>query len=150
MTCFASVIDQKAGSIRYVSCGHTAPYLLRATAERAELHALVGRGNPLGTGETGERAEEGRYKVVERTLAPGDLVVWYTDGVIDAQDPAGKPFGDRRLQHLLRRLERTRVVPVGVHDTLQASLAAHRAGQPLADDETVVVAQLGVVAGVAP
>jgi sigma-B regulation protein RsbU (phosphoserine phosphatase) len=139
MTCFASVIDQKANTIRYVSCGHTAPYVLRSGAEKPELQALVGRGNPLGSGAPAVD----RYKVLERTLDPGDLVVWYTDGVIDAKDPSGKPFGDRRLQQLLRRLSAS--AAVGVHDALHASLAAHRAGQPLADDETVVVAQLGAV-----
>jgi serine phosphatase RsbU (regulator of sigma subunit) len=62
--------------------------------------------------------------------------------VIEAQDPAGTAFGDRRLQHLLRRLDRSRLTPAKVHDLVHSGVAAHRAGQPLADDETVVVAQL--------
>lgn len=131
MTCFSSILDPSARTISYVSCGHTAPYLVRGL----ELHALVGRGNLLGVGvPTAPR-------VLQRPFEPGDLVVWYTDGVIEAQDPAGKPFGDRRLQHLLKKLDRSRLTPQAVHDVIQAGVAAHRAGHPLADDETVVVAQ---------
>lgn len=139
MTCFAAVLDPARRDLAYVSCGHTAPYLCRAGAApdaAVELHALVGRGNPLGSGVPSPP------RVARRSLEPGDLVVWYTDGVIEAQDPAGRPFGDRRLQHLLKRLDRQRLSPVSVHELVQASVAAHRAGRPLADDETVVVAQL--------
>lgn len=132
MTCFASILDPAGQTISYVSCGHTAPYLVRGL----ELHALVGRGNLLGIGVPAAA------KVLQRPFEPGDLVVWYTDGVIEAQDPGGKPFGDRRLQHLLKKLDRSRVAPQAVHDVIQAGVAAHRAGHPLGDDETVVVAQL--------
>ncbi|HEY5938346.1 MAG TPA: SpoIIE family protein phosphatase [Kofleriaceae bacterium] len=138
MTCFAAIIDPAARDIRFVSCGHTAPYLCRSTDTAIELHALVARGNLLGVGVPATP------RVQQRALQAGDLVVWYTDGVIDAQDPAGKPFGDRRLQLLLKKLDRNRFGPLAVHDTVQAHVAAHRAGRPLADDETVVVGQLAV------
>jgi serine phosphatase RsbU (regulator of sigma subunit) len=166
MTCFAAVLDPAAKDLAYTSCGHTAPYLCRAAAGAGtaagpgagsaggsgswrsaegsgsgrsagvELHALVGRGNPLGAGVPSAP------RVHHRSLEPGDLVVWYTDGVIEAKDPAGRPYGDRRLQHLLKRLDRQRLVPTGVHELVQAGVSAHRAGTPLADDETVVVAQV--------
>lgn len=137
MTCFAAVLDPDAYEIRFVSCGHTAPYLCRPTDKAVELHALVGRGNPLGSGVPSVP------RVLQRSLQAGDLVVWYTDGVIEAKDPAGAPFGDRRLQHLLKRLEKKKLSPRQVHDLVQAGVTAHRAGHPLADDETLVVAQLG-------
>jgi len=136
MTCFAAILDAEASEVRFVSCGHTSPYLVRRTDKAVELHALVGRGNPLGAGVPAAP------RLLQRSIQAGDLLVWYTDGVIEAQDPAGTPFGDRRLQQMLRRLDHTRVSPAAVHDVVQASVAAHRAGHPLADDETVVVAQL--------
>jgi sigma-B regulation protein RsbU (phosphoserine phosphatase) len=137
MTCFAAVLDPDASEIRFVSCGHTAPYLCRPTDKAVELHALVGRGNPLGSGVPSVP------RVLSRPWQTGDLVVWYTDGVIEAKDPAGAPFGDRRLQHLLKRLDRKKLTPRQVHDLVQAGVTAHRAGHPLADDSTLVVAQLG-------
>ena len=146
MTCFASIIDARARTIAYVSCGHAAPYLCRPARgardrEAIELHALVGRGNPLGA------AAPATPKIHQKTLAAGDLIVCYTDGVIEAHDPGGTPFGDRKLQRLLRKVDPQRLAPQPVHDLIQSGVAAHRAGLPLADDETVVVAQL---AGGAP
>jgi sigma-B regulation protein RsbU (phosphoserine phosphatase) len=144
MTCFAAILDP-AGEIRFVSCGHPAPYLCRApeAAERSiDLHALVGRGNPLGTGAAAPRVQR-------RALQAGDLVVWYTDGVVEAQDPAGAAFGDRRLQHLLKKLDR-RLTPSAVHDLVLRGIAAHRAGRPPDDDETLVVAQLARIREAAP
>ena len=135
MTCFASILDPEARSISYVSCGHTTPYLCRANDHDLELQALVGRGNPLGG------ASQVAPKILERPLRAGDLLVWYTDGVIEAQDPGGEPFGDRRLQRMLRRLDRASLAPPAVHDVVHAGVAAHRAGRAREDDETLVVAQ---------
>ncbi len=134
MTCFAAILDPDAREIRFVSCGHTAPYLVRA-GDELELQALVGRGNPLGT--RGNVAA----KVLHKPLAAGDLVVWYTDGVIEAENAAGEAFGDRRLQRMLRRLDRAQLTPPAVHQALYAGVAAHRGVQPRGDDETLVVAQ---------
>jgi serine phosphatase RsbU (regulator of sigma subunit) len=137
MTCFAAILDPDAREIRFTSCGHTTPYLVRGgeKPEELELQALVGRGNPLGGG--GEVVA----KVLQKPLKAGDLVVWYTDGVIEAQDAGGEPFGDRRLQRMLRRLDRQNLTPPLVHDVLYAGIAAHRAGRSRSDDETLVVAQ---------
>jgi phosphoserine phosphatase RsbU/P len=158
MTCCAAILDPAGGEIRFVSCGHPAAYLCRigggdpdgsagpaaGKAQRGiQLHALVGRGNPLGAGPPGIRVQR-------RPLQAGDLVVWYTDGVVEAQDPSGAPFGDRRLQHLLKKLDRQRLTPPEVHDLVMRGVAAHRAGRPLADDETLVVAQVTSAASPAP
>jgi serine phosphatase RsbU (regulator of sigma subunit) len=144
MTCFAAIVDPRDREIRFVSSGHPAAYLCRATEKAIELHALVGRGNPLGA------AVPATARVQRRALEAGDLVVWYTDGVVDAQDPTGAAFGDRRLQHLLRKLDRQRLTPLAVHELVHRGVAAHRAGRPLADDETLVVAQLLPAAEAAP
>ncbi|MFT3696379.1 MAG: SpoIIE family protein phosphatase [Kofleriaceae bacterium] len=132
MTLFAAILDGKAEAISYVSCGHPAPYVCHRSTAGIELQALVARGNPLGAGSV-------RPKIAQRALRAGDLLVWYTDGVIEAQDPKGEPFGDRRLQRLLKKLDA--LVPANVHDLVHASVAAHRAGRPRNDDETLVVAQ---------
>jgi serine phosphatase RsbU (regulator of sigma subunit) len=136
MTCFAAIFDPTHREIRFVSCGHTTPYLCRlGDADALELHALVARGNPLGG------HAPATVKVHHKPLRAGDLVVWYTDGVIDAKDPTGRPFGDRTLQRMLKRLDRVHLAPVAVHDVIHAGVAAHRAGGARDDDETLVVGQ---------
>jgi serine phosphatase RsbU (regulator of sigma subunit) len=140
MTCFVAILDPVVGEIRFVSSGHAAPYLCRAESDDLgagiQLQALVGRGNPLGTGRSDPT------RVQRRPLEAGDLVVWYTDGVVEAQAPSGAAYGDRRLQHLLKKLDRQRLTPRTVHELVQRSVAAHRAGRPRSDDETLVIAQL--------
>jgi serine phosphatase RsbU (regulator of sigma subunit) len=140
MTCFAAILDPDAREIRFVSCGHTAPYLVRTGDKGIELAALVARGNPLGG------SVPPQPKVQQRSLEPGDVVVCYTDGVVEARDHAGKPYGDRRFQQLLRKLDRGKLAgktaALAVHDLVQAGIAAHRAGNALEDDETVVIAQV--------
>ncbi len=135
MTCFAAILDPDASEVRFVSCGHTSPYVCRAADDAIELTALVGRGNPLGGGSAPAP------KVQQRSLRAGDLVVWYTDGVIEAKDPAGEPYGDRRLQRMLRKLDRNQLTASAVHTVIHAAIAAHRGSRPRGDDETLVVAQ---------
>ena len=136
MTCFVAILDPARSEIRFVSCGHPSPYLCRTTDKAVELQVLVGRGNPLGTGVPTPP------RVLQRPIQAGDLVVWYTDGVTEAQNPAGVAFGDGKLQRLLKRIDRAHLTPPAVHDLVQGSLAAYRAGCPLNDDETIVVAQV--------
>ncbi len=141
MTCTAAIVDVKASELAFVSCGHTVPYLVRGRdGGGVDLHALVARGNLLGTGVPPVA------KVQQRPIQAGDLLVWYTDGVIDAIDPSGDAFGDRRLQRLLRKLEPAHLAPVAVHDRVHAAVTAHRAGRARADDETLVIARIGGVA----
>lgn len=135
MTCFAAILDPDAGEVRFVSCGHTSPYVCRSADQQIELTALVGRGNPLGGGSAPAP------KVQQKSLRAGDLVVWYTDGVIEAKDPAGEPYGDRRLQRMLRKLDRNQLTASAVHTVIHAAVAAHRGSRPRGDDETLVVAQ---------
>jgi serine phosphatase RsbU (regulator of sigma subunit) len=143
MTAAAGILDPAAGEIRFASCGHATPYLCRANPDGSvELHALVARGNLLGSGAAPIA------KIVQRPLQAGDLVVWYTDGVIEAPDPRGEAFGDRRLQRLLKKLDRAHLAPVAVHDRVHAAVTAHRAGRARADDETLVIAQVSQVAQV--
>ncbi len=137
LTCFVSLIDPRAGTISFANAGHTVPYLLRAgDGSELELHALVARGNPLGAGHTPTT------RTVQRQIQGGDVLVWYTDGLVECLDPDGKQFGDRRMQRLLRKLDPARLDPAAVHAAVAAAAAAHRGGRPHDDDMTLLVANL--------
>lgn len=93
-TMFFSLYDDASRTLRYVNCGHNPPVLLRATGsiERLEATATV-----LGL------FEEWDCCVGSRQLAPGDVLLIYTDGISEAApSPDAEEFGDNRL---IRKLE---------------------------------------------
>lgn len=146
LTCFAALVDPAAGEIRFANAGHVAPYVCRArpggpspAGDTIELSALVSRGNPLGAGAATVA------KLATRPFTRGDLVIWYTDGLIECHGADGKPFGDRRLQRVLRRLALDELDPVALQNRLAGELAAHLGGLPIDDDMTLVVARFDPV-----
>ena len=136
LTCFVAVLDPPKREVTFASAGHIPPYLCRAGGEGIDLSALVARGNPLGAGDSLVA------RVAVRPLVPGDLLVWYTDGLIEGRDASGQPFGDRRMQRLLRQLDPTHLEPTRVHEAIVAATTAHRGGLRHDDDVTLVVAQV--------
>lgn len=76
----------------YVNAGHNPPMLLR----RGEVHRLTGGGLPLGLfkGRT--------YELQHDKLEPGDLLLVFTDGVTEANDPDDNEFGEERLLEVVR------------------------------------------------
>ena len=79
--------------LRYVNCGHNPPLLLRANGK---LERLVATATVLGMFTDWE------CEVVEIALAPGDLLVMYTEGVSEAFNEAGEEFGEKRLLEVMR------------------------------------------------
>jgi serine phosphatase RsbU (regulator of sigma subunit) len=136
MTCFVALLDPGKREVQFASAGHVPPYLVRPGPEGIDLSALVARGNPLGSGDALVA------KVATRPLLPGDLLVWYTDGLIEGRDASGQPFGDRRMQRLLRQLDPAQLDPQGVHAAIVAATGAHRGAVRHDDDVTLVLAKV--------
>jgi serine phosphatase RsbU (regulator of sigma subunit) len=140
LTCFAAVVDPSRGEVHFANAGHVVPYVCRRSGEgdgaSIALTALVARGNPLGAGNAPVT------RAATRPIEPGDIVVWYTDGLVEARGADGNQFGDRRLQRALRRLDPARLDPTSVHAFLAAELAAHLGGLSPGDDMTLVVARI--------
>jgi serine phosphatase RsbU (regulator of sigma subunit) len=91
VTCLYAVLDPTTGRLRYANAGHNLPCV--ATADGVtELRA---RGMPLG-------AMPGmRYEENEIYLAPGESVLFYSDGLVEAHDPRGEMFGFPRLRKVV-------------------------------------------------
>ncbi len=86
-----ALLDPANGSLRYANAGHPA-MLLRTAGEVVELRA---RGMPLGL------FEEMEYEEKHAALAPGDFLLMYSDGLIEAHGPDGSMFGTERLKQKL-------------------------------------------------
>jgi sigma-B regulation protein RsbU (phosphoserine phosphatase) len=125
-TLFLAVVEGPAGRLRYVNAGHNTQFLLRAG--RAEPLSSSGRPPGLYPG--------GGYEERVAELAAGDSLFLFTDGLVEAEDEAGEPFGMARLEALLG-LNRSE----GLEQLLgriDGALRAHRGPLEAADDATMV------------
>lgn len=93
VTCLLAVLDPTSGHIRFANAGHSLPY--QHAGERVlELRAT---GMPLGL------MPGMKYDEQETVLAPGDSLLLYSDGLIEAHNPQGEMFGTPRLASLLSK-----------------------------------------------
>lgn len=93
-TTFFSIYDDDDRTLRYVNCGHNPPMLVRKSGdvERLEATATV-----LGL------FDDWDCSVAERQLAPGDVLVIYTDGISEAAPSEdAEEFGEQRLAQSVR------------------------------------------------
>jgi sigma-B regulation protein RsbU (phosphoserine phosphatase) len=126
MSIFYALLDPETGVLSYVSAGHPFPFIRREDGRIEEL----GRGGlPLGMREN-LRPETGMAE-----LQPGDLLVFYTDGLAEAVDPASSAFSYERIADLLR----TGGAPWSIHDRILAAFDSHIGDEPLRDDLTLLV-----------
>jgi sigma-B regulation protein RsbU (phosphoserine phosphatase) len=128
VTVFFGVLDLGSGELRYVNAGHNPPVHVGA----AGLRLLPRGGNPAVGMMDGLAFREGRL-----SLARGDALVLYTDGVTEAQNAAGEFFGEPAL---LRVLAETADAPAADWPAaLLTGLQRFEAGAAHADDITCVV-----------
>jgi phosphoserine phosphatase RsbU/P len=141
MTMFVTLLDPGAGEVRFANAGHNVPYVCRPReGKRPELKVLPARGNPLGSGEGPV------YEVGERPLVRGDVIVWYTDGIVEghgeAHDDELRPFGDRRMQRALRELAGAETDVIAIRDGLLRASLSYQGRRRPDDDMTAVVAAI--------
>jgi len=95
-TFFYGQIDERARQLRYVNAGHNPPCLLRCGADRS-IEELPAGGTVIGL------FPQSSYEESAVDLRPGDVLIAFTDGVPEAQNPNEEEFGEERLKDLLRR-----------------------------------------------
>jgi serine phosphatase RsbU (regulator of sigma subunit) len=130
ITFFFSVLDAVSGDLRFANAGHNPPILLRASGD---AQMLEGGGPVLGVISIAPYSEQ------SASLAPGDLLVLYSDGVTEANNPDFDEFGEERFIRVLSE-NRARTAREIV-DAVTAALKEFTAGAPQADDITLLVAK---------
>jgi serine phosphatase RsbU (regulator of sigma subunit) len=90
-------LEAATGRLTWLTCGHVQPIHVRGGSTLGEV--AVRPGLPLGLGAIGSVVGD----VVEVSLEPGDGVLVYTDGVVEARTPDGEFFGEERLRDLFAR-----------------------------------------------
>ncbi len=132
MTFFYALVDLQEHRIRYTNAGHHYPYHLQS--REGQLHSLKPSAYPLGV------RPNTQFPVREGSIGPGDALIFYTDGIIEAKNPQGDEFGFERLEALIRLHQRHSAEKI--REAILASLREFQAGQPQDDDVTLMVLKL--------
>jgi serine phosphatase RsbU (regulator of sigma subunit) len=134
-TALVAELDTDTGLLSWVSAGHPPPLLLR---EGRFVHELVAPPwPPLGLALPSDVPRR-EVSVGREQLEPGDRVLLYTDGVLEARAPDGEFFGEQRLIDLMTsNFSAGLPVPETLRRVIRA-LLAHQAGK-LTDDATMLL-----------
>src|SRR5215204_695516 len=93
VTCFYAILEPNSGDLLYANAGHTLPCRKRRNDDQAD--ELSARGMPLGL------MSGMSYEEKATILVPGDVVLFCSDGLVEAHDPRGEMFGSPRLRGFL-------------------------------------------------
>jgi len=130
VTVFAAILDLRTGGLSYCNAGHDNPYVLAGHGGLARLDQ--GAGPPLCT------VESFAYVAGSHRMHPGEIICLTTDGIADAQDPAGDRYGGDRLRSLLERLPAGGPTARAVVDAVGDDVRAFVGTALPADDVTVL------------
>jgi serine phosphatase RsbU (regulator of sigma subunit)/HAMP domain-containing protein len=131
ITIFCGILDIPTGRIRYARAGHPPPLIYRK--EAGDVISLRAQGPPAGAFEDAVFAES------EETIAPGDVLVMFTDGLIEARRHH-EMFGEEELAVTLRRYGH--LSPKRIADSIVGDVRSY-AGGKLEDDMAIVVVKIG-------
>jgi sigma-B regulation protein RsbU (phosphoserine phosphatase) len=129
VTAFYAKLDIHTGRLTYANAGHSRPLWMQISS--GEIQELASQGVVLGILEDIELEER------EIDVAPGDLLVFYTDGVTEAMNVDGQRFGEERLRAVVAATSgaSTQQVLSTVVDAVRAFVG----DVPQSDDLTLLV-----------
>jgi sigma-B regulation protein RsbU (phosphoserine phosphatase) len=129
-TFFYAQFDPATRRLIYTNGGHNPPMLLR----RQEVILLETGGPPVGL------FRPARYQQAEIQLEPGDVLVCYTDGVSEAENPGEDEWGEAALVAAARGCREQ--PPMEMITRIMAAADTFAAGAPQHDDMTLVIARV--------
>lgn len=127
LTLVYGTFHPRTGRYQFVRAGHPCAFLRHAEGQVARLYP---RG--MGVGLSASRFRDG-LELCEGTLEPGDSLIFYTDGLSEAQAPDDTFYGEDRLELLLGHASED------LQASILADVATFTAGRPLADDLTLLI-----------
>ena len=128
---FFGVLDREAGVIDYVNAGHEQPFVV---GTGGALLDLAEGGTVLGL------LEKSRYLRGQAPLGPGDMIVFFSDGLTDRTSPVGEMFGVERLKEAAAR-SRGDAARIALYSLL-GEVQGFSGGLPAEDDVTLIVTRV--------
>src|SRR5215471_1310904 len=127
-TMFLARLDGHKGELRYSNAGHCVPLLHRANGDIEQLST----GGPVLAAVHGAE-----FEAAQIAFSPGDMLVGYSDGLIECRDQNGEEFGLERLQETIRRSAKLRSDKALF--SIVGAAQDFGAGTPRADDLSLMV-----------
>lgn len=129
VTLFLGILNQNTGNMVYANAGHHPPLILRFKDKRFD--ALRVMGIALGI------MEGSKYTQGQTILEGGDLLVMYTDGIVEAVNPQGEYFGLERLKSIISGS--SDLPPEAILKKIVDGVFSFSGSQPQSDDITALV-----------
>jgi serine phosphatase RsbU (regulator of sigma subunit) len=95
VTCFYAILDPADGHLVFANAGHNLPYRLN----NHSVSEMKAAGMPLGM------MPDMEYDLHEQTIEPGDFMIFYSDGLVEAHNDQREMFGSNRLKALFEGYE---------------------------------------------
>lgn len=127
VTSFYAILDPINSRLKYALAGHPPPLLRKASGQ---VDTLAGKGVALGI------IPDAQYEEMEISLAPGDRLVTFTDGMTDANNPLSESF---ELEHLKTAIAMAPASAKGLLKHLKTTLVDWVKEAPRYDDVTLLV-----------
>lgn len=136
--CFASLFyaeyEPATRLLKFVNAGHNPPVVARLAKGSVDLFHLKSANVPIGM------SADSQFSTMTFRLQTDDILVAYTDGITEAEDHEGQPWGEQALEELMCTGNSSTAKEV-VRGIL-AKLSAFTNGQPQRDDMTLVVVKV--------
>ena len=123
--------DLEAGALTCVNAGHTPGLLL--SAGQGRMLTIRGENLPIGV------SLDEVYVEACVPIGPGDSLLIYSDGITEARNGSGEPFGQERLIAAFEAGRNAELLPRALLDSLQQTLKGFAGGAPALDDQTALV-----------
>jgi len=131
VTMLMAVWDDSNQTLQIANAGSVQPLFVSSSSGNRDVKTIQAEGFPLGLFPNAE------YEEFTLSTRPGDLIVFFSDGIVDAINDAGEMFGDERLNAVLK--SQTHVTAASTVDAILKAVTDFQAGTDHFDDETVVV-----------
>src|SRR3989339_1607103 len=134
MTFFVAFLNLKTKTLEYANSGHDAPYIFRKNGSEFSKKTMDTLSEANGP-RLGDRPNP-NYSTAKVQLNEGDVILFYTDGVVEMHGPGGELLGERKFVKLaLESLNKSMHLPAVIKSIVDEA-ELFRKNTPLADDVT--------------
>ena len=128
ITLFFAVYSPATGRLTYVNAGQTPPLLRRQNGDYERLH---------GTGIALGMFDGSTYAAAQVSIDPGDALILYSDGITEAEDPAGRPFEEAGLEQVVSANAHVSAAELGT--AVLKAVETHANAPRFSDDLTILI-----------